>query len=130
MIDIQIGDMLELLQNVEGNAFDCVFTSPPFKDEDVEGDYWDFYDNAFNEIMRVTSKVAIIIHSSTKMNEMIKKYPPKRTMIWGKGLIQAGFRYNPIFVYQQTEDYKVNRYIWSDTFGISPIIGRDKTHVY
>lgn len=130
MIDIRIGDSRQLIKEYDDNTFDCVMTSPPFKDEDIEGDYWIFYDYMFHEMMRVSSKLCIIIHSATKMNEIISKYPPKRTLICGKGLVKYSWRYNPIFVYQKTEDYKVNKYIWSDVFGIEPIQGRNKSHVY
>ena len=94
MIDVQIGDSRQLLKGYPDNSFDCVFTSPPFKDEDVASDYWEFYNGVFEEIIRVSSKVAIIIHSATKMNEIIARYPPKRTLIWGKGMIQASYRYS------------------------------------
>lgn len=116
----------------DDNSVDLVFTSPPFKDEDVEGDYWEFYSNAFNEMYRIASKAVIIIHSATKMNEIIKRYPPKRTLIWVKGIIAPSWRYNPIFVYQKSDEYKVNKYIYSDTFGILPIKGKSdiKIHKY
>ena len=129
-IDIQIGDSKKILKEYSDNSIDCIFTSSPFKDDDVEGDYWKFYDGIFNDILRVSAKLSIIIHSATKMNEIIMKYPPKRTLIWGKGMIQASYRYNPIFVYQKTDDYKVNKYLWCDVFGIPSINGRDKSHVY
>lgn len=105
-------------------------TSPPFKDEDIEGDYWAFYSYVFEEMMRVASKVVIIIHSATKMNHIISQYPPKRTLIWGKGIVKYSWRYNPIFIYQISDEYKVNKYIYSDTFGIPPVQGKNKSHVY
>ena len=123
-------DCIKYMQNIRDNAFDIVLTSPPFKDEDVDGDFWTFYDSFFKECMRVCSKVCIIIFSATKMNEVIQRYPPKRTMIWGKGVVKYSWRYNPIFVYQKSEDYKVNKYIWSDVFGIPPLFGINKVHKY
>lgn len=130
MTKIIIGDCRVELPKLDDNSIDCILTSPPFKDEDVEGDYWDFYNGIFHEMTRVTSKVLIIIHSATKMNEIIKRYPPKRTLIWGKGMVKYSWRYNPIFVYQKTDEYKVNKFIWSDAFGIEPIQGKNKAHVY
>lgn len=112
------------------NSFDIVLTSPPFKDDDVEGDYWQFYDEFFLEAMRVASKAVLIIQSATRLNDIISRYPPKRTMIWGKGVIAASWRYNPIFVYQISENYKVNKYIWTDTFGVTPVNGCNKVHPY
>ena len=128
--EIIIGDSLTELPKFEDNSIDCILTSLPFKDEDVDGDYWEFYGTIFDEMARVASKVLIVIHSATKMNEIILKYPPKRTLIWGKGMVKYSWRYNPIFIYQKSDEYKVNKFIWSDTFGIEPIHGKNKAHVY
>ena len=124
------GDCREVMKEFPDNSFDIVLTSPPFKDEDVSGDYWQFYDEFFQEALRVASKAVLIIQSATRLNEIITRYPPKRTMIWGKGVIAASWRYNPIFVYQISDSYKVNKYIWTDTFGVSPINGCNKVHPY
>ncbi|SNX54071.1 site-specific DNA-methyltransferase [Thermoanaerobacterium sp. RBIITD] len=130
MVNIYQMDFLKGSKMFEDNSVDLIFTSPPFKDENVEGDYWRFYEEAFNEMYRIASKAVIIIHSSTKMNEIIKRWPPKRTLIWGKGIIAPAYRYNPVFVYQKTDKYKVNKYIYTDTFGIAPIKNKDKIHKY
>jgi DNA modification methylase len=125
------GDALKILPDFPPKSVDMIFTSPPFKDEDVQGDYWKFYDKFFNLAIQITKKVLIIIHSSTKMNYIISHYPPKRTMIWGKGFSQYSYRYNPIFVYQLDDNYKVNKYIWNDCFGISSLPpGKSKWHRY
>jgi len=127
----KIGDCLELLPELEDNIFDMVLTSPPFKNEDVEDDdYWSFYDKFFKESIRVAKNLVVIIHSATKMNHIIKHYPPKRVLIWGKGVVQYSWRYNPIYVYQIGDHYKVNKYIWSDAFGIPPLQGSIKVHKY
>lgn len=120
---------LDYMAGLPADAFDMVLTSPPFKDEDIIGDYWDFYNSFFTEAQRVTKKVLLIIQSPTRMNEIIQRYPPLRTLIWGKGVVKYSFRYNPIFVYQKGE-YKANKHIWGDAFAIPPLHGRDKSHVY
>lgn len=112
------------------NQFDITFTSPPFKDDDVEGEYWFVYNEWMKEIFRVTGKVVVIIHSATKLNTLISLYPPKRLLIWGKGISQYSYRFNPILVYQQSDDYKVNKFIWSDCFGVEAITGKWKVHKY
>jgi DNA modification methylase len=132
-IQIKQGDAVEQLRTLPDLSIDMIFTSPPFKEEDVRGDYltyWDFYDAFFQEALRVTSKVICIIHSSTKMNQIIAEYPPKRTMIWSKGVSQYTHRYNPIFCYQMSEDYKINKFIWSDCFGVSAENGKWKAHTF
>jgi adenine-specific DNA-methyltransferase len=125
-----IGDCLKVMATMPDKCVDITFTSPPFKDEDVNGDYWVEYDKWMKEIFRITDKVVIIINSATRLNEIIRRYPPKRTMVWGKGIVQYAWRWNPIFVYQISEDYKVNKYIWSDCFGAEAINGGWKVHIY
>lgn len=127
---IYCGDCLDLMREMPDKSVDLVLTSPPFKEEDVDGDYWTFYDQMFGELCRISKNAVLIIHSATKLNYLISRYPPKRTMIWGKGVVLYSWRWNPILVYQMRDDYKVNRRIWSDAFGISPICGGNKAHRY
>lgn len=125
------GDAISVLKGFNDELFDITLTSPPFKEEDVDRDYWAFYSDFMEQVLRVTQNVVIVIHSPTKINYIIQNWPPKRTMIWGKGVVQYTHRYNPIFVYQKGDHYKVNKYIWSDTFGIQPIKnGTQKSHKY
>jgi DNA modification methylase len=124
------GDAQDVMLSMGTGEFDMVFTSPPFKDEDVDGDYWSIYDEWWRGMMRVASKVVCIIHSATKLNHLIAHYPPKRTMIWGKGISCYAWRWNPIFVYQISDEYKVNKFIWSDAFGVESVTGKWKVHKY
>jgi site-specific DNA-methyltransferase (adenine-specific) len=123
------GDCLEVMKDIPDDAVDMVFTSPPFKEEDVDGDYWEQYDLWFKEIERVSKYCFGIIHSATKINYLAQHYPPKRWMIWGKGIVVYAWRFNPILFYQKA-DCKVNKYIYFDTIGITPIIGSKKIHKY
>lgn len=115
---------------MDDDSVDIILTSPPFKEEDISGDYWEFYDAIVSESNRVAEKAVLIIHTSTKMNEFVSRYWPKRTLIWSKGIVKYSYRYNPIYVFQPNDDYKVNKYIYSDTFGIPPIMGSVKVHRY
>jgi DNA modification methylase len=123
-------DCLDAMGRMSDASIDMTFTSPPFKDDDVPGDYWTLYAAWMSEIMRVTSKVAIIINSATRLNRIAVDWPPKRTMVWGKGISQYSWRWNPIFVYQISDSYKVNKYIWCDCFGVEAITGKWKVHKY
>ena len=111
------------------HSVDIVFTSPPFKDDDVSGDYFSSYASWMTELLRVASKVVIIINSSTKLNTILSDWPPDRLMIWGKGINLCSYRWSPIFVYG-IPPYKVNKYIWCDAFGIAAINNRWKVHKY
>ena len=132
MIQLYLGDCLEVMKGIPDKSVDLTFTSPPFKEKDVEGEYWEEYDKWFTEISRITSKVICIIHSATKLNYLISKYPPKRTLIWGKGFSQYSWRFNPILVYQISDDYKINKFIYSDAFGVQPVSSKSesRTHIY
>jgi site-specific DNA-methyltransferase (adenine-specific) len=127
---IYCDDCLKVMKQIPDKSIDMVFTSVPFKDEDVDGDYWQEYDKWFLEMNRICKKVLIIIHSATKLNYLISKYPPKRLMIWGKGFSQYSYRFNPILLYQISDDYKINKYIWSDIFGVQSVNGKGKEHKY
>lgn len=129
-VELYLGDCLEVMKNIPDKSVDMVFTSPPFKEEDVETEYWQTYAEWFTEMKRITSKVVCIIHSATKLNRLITEYPPKRMLIWGKGFSQYSWRYNPILLYQQSDDYKINKFIWSDSFGVQAIQGNGKEHKY
>ena len=124
------GDCLELMKGLKDNSVDMVMTSPPFKQEDVQGDYWEFYDSFFKECSRVCSKVLIIIHSATKLNYLIREYPPHRVLVWAKGFSHYSYRWNPILVYQMDDGYKVNRRIWSDCYNAQSLVGDGKKHKY
>ena len=117
-IDLRLGGCLDVMRGMVDKSVDLVFTSPPFKNEDVTGDYWVNYSKWFAEMSRVASKVIFIIHSSTKINRLMHDYPPKRLMIWGKGFSQYSYRFNPMLVYQIDPKYSVNRRIWSDCFAV------------
>jgi DNA modification methylase len=123
-------DCLDFMKTKQDGAYDLVFTSPPFKDEDVEGDYWELYSQWFSEMRRISAKALVIIHSATRLNTLILKYPPKRTMVWGKGISQYSWRWNPILVYQISDDYKVNKFIWCDALGVEAVTGKWKVHKY
>lgn len=123
------GDCLEEMKKMNDNSVDIVFTSVPFKNKDIgaktDDEYWKTYSKWHSEMLRVSSKAVFVIQSASKLNGQILHFPPKRTMIWGKGVIMNHSRYNPIFVYQKSDDYKVNKYIWSDTFGVEPVSGHN-----
>ena len=111
------------------HSVDMVFTSPPFKDHDVPDDYFLSYASWMSELFRVSSKVVIVINSSTKLFPILSSWYPDRLMIWGKGINLCSYRWSPIFVYG-IPPYKVNKYIWCDAFGVAAINNKWKVHKY
>jgi len=128
---IWLGDCFDFMKLMPDKCVDLVLTSPPFKEEDWgQEKYWELYDIVFNEVIRVASKAVIIIHSATKINTLIQKYPPKRLMIWNKGFSQYAFRFNPILIYQISDEYKVNKSIWNDCLTFQAVQGKNKFHIF
>lgn len=119
-------DCFQAFESMEDKSVDFMLTSPPFREEDVPGDYWGFYDRFMKEVKRLTRDYAIIFHSSTKLIEIIKRYSaPYRVMVWTKLPNMTTFRYEPILIYRFTDQYKLNRYIWKDVFHYSPVSNRE-----
>lgn len=126
-------DVFTILPTLAPASVDITFTSVPFKPEDMSLSrvgYWIKMDELYKELCRVTSKVICIIQSSTNLNEYVRRYNPRRTLIWGKGQLVTNVRYNPIFVHQISENYKINAHIWSDCFGVMSLLSKKKTHPY
>jgi DNA modification methylase len=64
--------------------------------------------------------VALVIQSATTFVEHVRRYPPRRVIIWGKsGWSSYAYRWNPIYVYSDLPD--VNRHIWTDLIGVAAL---------
>ena len=123
------GDCIEEMQKFDNGYFDYCITSPPFKEKEIEGDYWEFFDKFVNLLRQKVSKVAFVFNSSTKMREMFTRYPEiKRVLIWGKAPSMYSYRYEPIFVFVFDESFKVNKYLFKDYWQMAPVLGNSKTY--
>ena len=129
-VEIVNADARPFLRELDTGSFDIVLTSPPFREEDIEGDYWEFYDAIHHEILRVTAKAAFIIQSATHLNTLITQYQPDRTLIWGKKVSQYPYRYNPILCFQVDGEYSLEKRIWTDAIGIPSVPPGQKMHKY
>jgi DNA modification methylase len=80
------------------------------------------------ELTRITKKAGYMFNSSTKMQEMLRRYPEiKRVLIWGKQPSNYSFKYEPIFVWQFGR-FKVNKYLFKDFWTMPPILGNENTY--
>jgi len=68
MIDLRLGDCLEVMKTIEDNSIDVSFTSPPYnrkrndkyqKFTDINGDWFEMNVNVINELLRVTKNHVI-----------------------------------------------------------------------
>jgi len=125
------GDCLEIMKKIPDKGIDFIFTSPPYKDKDVIGNYWGFYEKFINEISRITKDYAFVFHSSVRLIELIKKFKsPFRILIWNKVFTQTAFRWEPILIYKFTEEYSINKFLWKDIFSVVPIRGSEQVVPY
>lgn len=124
-------DAITEMKKFPNKSIDYIFTSPPFKDEDVEGgDYWEFYDKFMEEVNRITKEYAFIFNSSTKMVEIIRRYKtPFRILMWIKPIVLFNCKYCPIFVYDfETTTFNLNKTLYSDTWPYKPT--KNRKHKY
>lgn len=119
-------DALEGLSSLEDNSIGLILTSPPFKDKDIEEDYYIWLDKIISECKRV-SPFTMMFNSSTRLIDICKRYNPARVLIWYKTKIRLAYRYEPIFIFSNginmnsvmaTENYN----IWSDCLSIPPVV--------
>jgi hypothetical protein len=121
-------DCLDVMSGLKDKEIPITLTSVPFRKEDVPGDYWETYDRWIREIRRC-SEVALIVQSATTLVEHVRRYPPRRVLVWGKtGWCMFSYRFNPIYVYS---DLPVDKHIWTDLIGV-PTLGNpsERCHKY
>ena len=123
------GNSLEILPTFKNKEFDYFITSVPFKENEFGNEkYWENMNFIISELRRITSKAGFMFQSSTKMQEMYRRYPDiKRVLIWGKLPSMYAFRYEPIFVWQ-FGDFKVNKYLFKDLWVMPAILGNSNTY--
>lgn len=111
-------DCITGMKQLPDKSVSVILTSVPFKDEDVEGDYWEFMDRFMDEVFRVTRDYAVIFQSSTKLWEMCRRYKrPFHVAIWNKiNLMLYCRKYTPIFIYDCGANYNLNKELYADVF--------------
>ena len=149
-------DALAAMEEMPAKSIPIILTSPPFRDKDIQGDYWTWYDRFMKCVDKVCSEYAFVFNSSTRLNEIVIRYkvglgsedgriPPFRILCWVKGIIerpggrygygmavQYSYRWQPIFIYRFTEQWNINGKIWSDVLPYAPLLEGDpeKLHPY
>lgn len=117
------GDCLEIMRGWPDSYVDGIVTSPPFRDADVQGDYWDFYLPFVKECQRVTRDYSFILNSSRRLIDIIHKTDVARVLVWNKLVTQHPYRYQPIFAYAgQNPTKKLSAAVWNDSIGCLPIL--------
>jgi site-specific DNA-methyltransferase (adenine-specific) len=115
MIDLRLGDCLEIMPTLEAGSVDAVITDPPYNSklayatyvDDMPADeYWDWLGEVVRECCRVSRGIVLIKHSSLKICEWAQKFGKTRMIVWYKpfssGFPMNGFatHFEPIWVAQ------------------------------
>jgi site-specific DNA-methyltransferase (adenine-specific) len=115
-----LGDCLKVLPTLPDNSVDLVLTSPPFKDEEINQNYYEWLEKILNELKRI-SKIILMFNSSTRLVEICRRFEPERVLIWNKKRTEQPYRYEPIFLWNNSDE-KINKYIWNDCFSYLPLL--------
>jgi DNA modification methylase len=102
-IEIYLGDCLEVMKQIPDKSIDLVLTSPPFLDKEISKSYYEFLDE-FISIAMAKTKWMFMFNSATRLIDIVRKTNPRFVMIWNKVFTMSAYRYEPIFVYTDTDE--------------------------
>jgi len=124
------GDCREILPLIPDKSIDLVLTDPPYKDDDVNGDYYEWF-MGWWDLLKFND-YAIHFNNSSRMYDLMQKLgKPYRILIWSKGVVKYAWRYEPIFIYSSTNpSFKINKYIYSDHLPYQPLHKGQSFHEY
>jgi DNA modification methylase len=123
MNEIILGDCLEVMRGWKDGYVDGIITSPPFRDADVQGDYYEWFVKFVSECQRVSRDYAIILNSSTRTKEICRRTDPIRIGTWHKPGGRMAYRFEPWFVYQgQAPIYNFNATCWCDSISAHSVL--------
>jgi DNA modification methylase len=90
MIDLRLGDCLELMKGLPDASVDFGFADPPYNSglnygeqtNDRREDYWEWLDARLVELLRI-SRCVVVKHSALKIHHFLRRYDA-RVMVWYK----------------------------------------------
>ena len=123
------GDSLEILNNVEDESIDLIFSDPPFNENyiyrnstfiDYRDDYYFFLSDVFKECKRILKRKGSIYikHSSRQISELIplmnKYFKFRNLIVWiSNSLAHPKQNYDsyfePIYFYTSTDDFTFHK---------------------
>ena len=109
-VTIYHGDCREILPQLA--VVDCVLADPPYKDDDIDGDYYEWF-QVWWDMLRFND-YALFFNNSSRLYDLMQLLgKPHRILIWSKGMVKYAWRWEPIFVYSSSEPtFKINKYIY------------------
>jgi len=120
-VTIYLGDCRLILPQLP--KVDIVLTDPPYKDDDVDGEYYQWF-HSWWKYLRYSDYV-IFFNNSSRLYDLMQRYgKPYRVLVWSKGVVQYAWRWEPILIYSSSEPtFKLNKHIWSDHLPFQPVFG-------
>jgi DNA modification methylase len=120
---IILGDCLEVMRSWPDAYVDAILTSPPFRDADVQGNYYQWFVSLILECKRVARDYAIIFNSSTRIQEICRQTDPIRIGNWHKPGGRISYRFEPWFVYEGKDpQYNFNAVCWCDSISAHSVL--------
>lgn len=125
------GDCLEVMREMPDKCVDFIITDPPYKNEDINGNYYNWLEIFFDESERVTKDYLVMFNNASRLYDILCKIGPSyRILIWTKGVVKYSWRWEPVFIYSFNPDYSLNKTIWSDHLPYQPLHRGQSLHPY
>ena len=127
-VTIYHGDCRDILPHLP--KVDLVLTDPPYKDDDVDGDYWKWWWSWYEKLGFLD--YVLFFNNSSRIYDLMQILgKPHRILIWSKGVVKYAYRWEPILIYQHNEpSFKINKYIFSDHLPYQPLHQGQSYHQY
>lgn len=121
--EIILGDCLEIMRSWPDSFVHGIITSPPFRDADIPGDYYEWFVKFVSECQRVSRDYALIFNSSRRLKQIDRLTDPIRHIIWDKQQGRTPYRFEPIFVYSGLNpEFNFNAVCWTDCIPCQPLL--------
>jgi len=110
---------------------DFSLCDPPYKDEDISGNYLEWFLELFRGMKRLTVDYVLFFNNANRVYDILDLLGrPYRILIWTKGVVKYAWRWEPIFVYAVNPRYNLNARIWSDHLPCQPLHRKQSVHPY
>lgn len=120
------GDCFSLMRLFPDKIFDLILTSPPFLDKEVPKPYYTFIKEFINLAMKKT-KWMFMFNSAMRLIDICKMTNPRFVMVWNKVFTMSAYRYEPIFVYTDSNESIWGRgKIFNTLFSYKVELNKDK----
>ena len=118
---IYCADCREILPLIPSKSIDLVVTDPFYKDDDVDGEYYEWFKQWWDLLK--FNDYAMFFNNSSRLYDLHQLLgKPYRMLIWSKGVVKYAYRYEPILIYSSSEPtFKLNKHIYSDHLPYQPL---------